>query len=105
MWYIYILLCSDGSYYIGHTNNIEQRVERHNQGRGSNWTAKRLPVTLAYFEEFSTQNEAVQSETQLQKWAPNKKRAFIQQDFLKFRQVSRQTAGARAKDQHNTMSN
>lgn len=90
MWYIYILLCSDGSYYIGHTNNIEQRVERHNQGRGSNWTAKRLPVTLAYFEEFSTQNEAVQRETQLKKWSHNKKWALIQQDFQTLRQLSRQ---------------
>jgi predicted GIY-YIG superfamily endonuclease len=92
MWSVYILTCSDNSYYIGHTNNIEQRVERHNQGRGSSWTAKRLPVTLAYFEEFTTQNEAVQRETQLKKRSHNKKRALIQQDFQTLRQLSRQNS-------------
>ncbi|MHC5123439.1 MAG: GIY-YIG nuclease family protein, partial [Planctomycetota bacterium] len=51
MWFVYFLTCSDDSYYIGHTHNIKQRVETHNQGRGSSWTAKRLPVTLAYFEK------------------------------------------------------
>ena len=81
MWFIYFLTCSDDSYYIGHTNNIKQRVETHNQGRGSSWTAKRLPVRLAYFEKFSTQKEAVQREIQLKKWSHHKKRALIQGDF------------------------
>ena len=81
MWFVYFLMCSDDSYYIGHTHNIKQRVETHNQGRGSSWTAKRLPVTLAYFEKFPTQKEAVQREIQLKKWSHDKKRALIQRDF------------------------
>ena len=89
MWYVYILTCSDGSYYIGHTNDIEQRVERHNQGRGSSWTAKRLPVTLAYFEEFVTKEEAVRRETQLKKWSHSKKKALIEQDFQALRLLSK----------------
>ena len=88
MWYVYILMCSDDSYYIGHTNDIALRVERHNQGRGSSWTAKRLPIALAHSEEFPTQNEAVQRETQLKKWSHNKKRPLIEQDYQLLRQLS-----------------
>jgi len=48
----YILLCSDDSYYTGSTKNLALRLEQHNQGEGSNYTKRRLPVKLVYYETY-----------------------------------------------------
>ena len=45
--YVYILQCSDGSYYVGSTDNLQERIQTHNAGRGSSYTARRRPV---YYE-------------------------------------------------------
>jgi putative endonuclease len=50
--YMYILLCSDGSYYTGSTIDLERRLEQHQNGEGANHTKRRLPVTLVYYEEY-----------------------------------------------------
>ena len=49
--WMYILKCSDGSYYTGSTNNLELRMEQHTQGKGANHTKSRLPVKLIYIED------------------------------------------------------
>ena len=51
--YMYILLCSDGSYYTWSTTDLERRLEQHQNGEGANHTKKRLPVSLLYYEEYS----------------------------------------------------
>jgi putative endonuclease len=75
--WMYILECSDGSYYVGSTNNIELRIEQHNNGEGANHTKKRLPVTLVYLEEFDRIDEAFYREKQVQGWNRKKKEALI----------------------------
>jgi predicted GIY-YIG superfamily endonuclease len=75
--YMYILRCSDGSYYTGSTNNLEQRLDEHQLGIGSNFTHKFLPVQLAYFEEFDRIDEAFQREKQIQGWSRKKKEALM----------------------------
>ncbi|MBH1959547.1 MAG: GIY-YIG nuclease family protein [Flavobacteriia bacterium] len=50
--YLYILLCSDGSYYTGSTNNLELRLSQHQAGEGANHTKKRLPVKLVCTHQF-----------------------------------------------------
>ncbi len=75
--YMYILLCSDGSYYTGSTINIDLRLEQHQAGYGANHTKKRLPVELIYFEEFQTISEAFYREKQVQGWGRKKKEALI----------------------------
>ncbi|WP_366791125.1 GIY-YIG nuclease family protein [uncultured Chryseobacterium sp.] len=50
--FLYILLCSDGSYYTGSTNDLERRLAQHQSGEGANHTKKRLPVQLIYYEEY-----------------------------------------------------
>ena len=50
--YVYILECSDGSFYTGSTNNIELRLAQHQTGEGANYTKKHLPVKLVFVEEF-----------------------------------------------------
>ena len=58
MNYTYIVKCSDGSLYTGWTNNLEKRIQAHNEGKVPN-IQTRLPVELVYFEEFETKEEAM----------------------------------------------
>ncbi|KMQ65218.1 excinuclease ABC subunit C [Chryseobacterium angstadtii] len=75
--WMYILLCSDGSYYTGSTNDLERRIEQHQAGNGSNHTKKRLPVKLIYFEEYDRIDLAFYREKQIQGWSRKKKEALI----------------------------
>jgi len=63
--WMYILECSDGSYYTGSTNNLGLRIEQHHNGEGANHTKKRLPVKLLYFEEFHRIDKAFYREKQM----------------------------------------
>ena len=56
--YMYILLCSDGSYYTGSTKYLELRLAQHQSGEGANHTKKHLPVELVYYEEYQRIDEA-----------------------------------------------
>jgi putative endonuclease len=75
--WMYILECSDGSYYTGSTNNLELRIEQHSSGNGANHTKNRLPIKLLYAEEYDTVQEAFYREKQVQGWSKNKKEALI----------------------------
>ncbi|WP_367998101.1 GIY-YIG nuclease family protein [Zobellia galactanivorans] len=75
--WIYILECADGSYYTGSTNNLDLRLQQHQNGEGANHTKKRLPVKLVYFEEFQRIDEAFYREKQVQGWSRKKKEALI----------------------------
>ncbi len=65
MNYTYILQCADGTLYCGWTNDLEKRLKAHNEGKGAKYTRARLPVTLVYYEEFSTPNEAQSREVKI----------------------------------------
>ncbi len=60
--YVYILKCSDDTYYTGWTNDLEKRIEKHNQGKGAKYTRCRLPVKLVYYEKFQSKNQAMKRE-------------------------------------------
>ena len=75
--YMYILKCSDGSFYTGSTKDLQKRIEEHNAGIGSIHTSKRRPLVLVYFEEFSQINLAFKREKQIQGWSRRKKLALI----------------------------
>ena len=75
--FVYILECSDGTYYTGSTKDLELRLNQHQNGIGAKYTARRLPVTLIYFEEFSTISEAFYREKQIQGWSRKKKLTLI----------------------------
>ena len=62
MCWTYILECADGTYYCGWTNDLEKRLAAHNAGKGAKYTKGRLPVKLAYCEEFETKEEAMSRE-------------------------------------------
>ena len=75
--FMYILECSDGSYYTGSTNDLDRRLEQHQKGEGANYTKKRLPVNLVYYEEFNRIDQAFYREKQVQGWSRSKKEALI----------------------------
>lgn len=77
MNYTYILRCSDGTYYCGWTNDIENRLKTHNAGRGSKYTKVRLPVELVYYEEFGTKEEAMSREWHIKKLSRAQKEELI----------------------------
>lgn len=82
--WMYILECSDGSYYTGSTNNLILRLAEHHMGLGSNHTKKRLPLRFLYAEEFDRIDDAFNREKQVQGWNRKKKEALMngQQDLL-----------------------
>jgi putative endonuclease len=75
--YLYILECSDGSYYTGSTIDVGRRFREHQNGEGANHTKKRLPVKLLYVEEYKHVAQAYQREKQIQGRNRKKKFALI----------------------------
>jgi predicted GIY-YIG superfamily endonuclease len=56
--WVYILHCADGSYYTGHTTNLEKRLAEHQSGEGGEWTRRRLPVELVFAQEMPDKDSA-----------------------------------------------
>jgi len=81
MCYMYILRCSNGQYYVGSTKELAQRMEQHQQGEGSKFTKKHLPVELVYYEEYQRIDEAFIREHQIKGWNRKKKEALINQQY------------------------
>ena len=86
--YVYILKCADGQYYTGSTVNLEERIRQHESGEGANFTRKRLPVKLVYYEVFDGIEFAFNREKQLQGWGRKKKEALIQSAKYKLHDLS-----------------
>jgi putative endonuclease len=78
MAWMYILKCADGSYYVGSTRDLEQRVLQHQAGIGAQYTSNRLPVKLVYSEEFERVSDAFTREKQIQNWSRAKREALIE---------------------------
>jgi putative endonuclease len=79
--YMYLLECSDGSYYTGSTKDLNLRLQQHQNGFGALHTAKRLPVKLVYYEEFQRIDEAFYREKQVQSWSRKKKEALMENNY------------------------
>lgn len=77
MAWMYILECSDGSYYVGSTKYLERRLLEHQRGVGANYTSKRLPIELVYSEEYERIDDAFYREKQVQGWRRAKREALI----------------------------
>ena len=80
--YVYILKCSDGTYYTGVTNDVEKRLLEHNSGiNKESYTSSRLPVILMFCELFTDYNLAIEWEAKIKKWSVKKKEALINSDW------------------------
>ncbi len=78
---MYILECSDGSYYTGSTKDLEKRLIQHQNGEGANHTKKRLPLKLLYYEKYNRIDTAFYREKQVQGWSRAKKEALMRGDM------------------------
>lgn len=88
-FYVYILHCNDGSYYTGHTENLESRLIQHEQGMISNcYTYSRRPLSLMFSESFTTREEALRGEMQIKGWSRKKKQALIEGNWNLLKELS-----------------
>ena len=87
-FWVYILRCADHNYYVGHTQNVTERVEVHNAGRALLYTSLRRPVALVYSEQAQDEVAAVQRERQIKRWTRAKKEALIAGDKTLLKKLS-----------------
>ena len=87
--FVYILSCCDGSYYVGSTADLAARLDLHQSGRGPDFTAARLPVSLVYKELQPTLQAAVRRERQLKRWSHPKKAALVAGDLQVLKALSK----------------
>ena len=89
-YWVYMLLCWDGSYYVGVTSNLDARLWQHHTAAFPDcYTAIRRPVLLVYSSSFSTPGEAIAAEKRLKGWSRAKKRALIRADWATIQYWSR----------------
>ncbi|GAA6134721.1 GIY-YIG nuclease family protein [Oceaniserpentilla sp. 4NH20-0058] len=80
VYHVYILKCSDGTYYTGHSDQLGKRLaEHHNQVFSDCYTATRLPVELVFQQPFATQQGAIANQQQISSWSQAKLEAFLAQ--------------------------
>ncbi len=90
-FYAYMLRCSDGSYYIGHTDALEPRIAQHQCGELPGYTHNRRPVTLMWSQDFPSRSEALEAERQLKGWTRAKKEALAAGDWDAVRLLARKS--------------
>ncbi len=73
MYFLYILKCSDNSFYTGITNNIKNRIKVHENGKGSKYVRSRLPVELIYSEKYKTKSLALRREIEVKSLSKSEK--------------------------------
>jgi hypothetical protein len=80
-FYAYLLRCCDGSYYAGHSDDLELRMAQHQSGAFGGYTARRRPVVLVWSDSFQTREEAFFAERKIKGWSRAKKEALIAGDW------------------------
>jgi len=92
-FFAYLLRCCDGSYYSGHTDDIDLRMAQHKTGALGGYTAGRRPVTLVWSDNFPTRDEAFAAERKLKGWSRAKKEALIAGDWERIQALARNRQG------------
>lgn len=72
-WWVYIVQCSDGTYYTGISNDVQARIDTHNEGKGAKYTRARLPVALVDSVSCPGRVEALRLEAHVKKQPRNRK--------------------------------
>ncbi|HEY9181492.1 MAG TPA: GIY-YIG nuclease family protein [Candidatus Baltobacteraceae bacterium] len=89
LFFVYMVLCADASYYIGITNSIDARVGQHNEGIDRHcYTYTRRPVQLVYAAEFANPSEAIAWEKQIKGWSRRKKDALVRGDWASIKRLA-----------------
>jgi len=98
-YYVYILKCSDDSYYTGVTNNLEKRFAEHQSGDDSkSYVFKRRPLKLVWSECYNDINQAIEKEKQIKGWSRKKKEALINEDYDTLIELSKNSILRQAQD-------
>ncbi|MGF7060455.1 GIY-YIG nuclease family protein [Brassicibacter mesophilus] len=77
MNYVYIVECSDGTFYTGWTTDINRRIIEHNEGKGAKYTRGRNPIILKHLEEYDTKRQAMKRECEIKKLSREQKIELI----------------------------
>lgn len=77
MHYVYIVRCSDDTLYTGYTNDLDRRIQMHNDGQGAKYTKGRRPVKLVYSEKFKSKSKAMKREYEIKQFKRSKKLVLI----------------------------
>ena len=88
-FFVYLLECADGSYYAGHTDDLERRMAQHDAGEIEGYTQERRPVRLMWSQETATREEALAAEMRLKGWSRAKKQALIAGDWVRVSELAR----------------
>jgi putative endonuclease len=81
LYFVYILQCSDKSFYIGYTDSLDARVEKHNNGKAAKYTSGRRPVKLVYSEEHDSKSSAMSREAKLKQLTRAQKIELVTDDL------------------------
>ncbi len=76
-YYVYVLLCKDGSYYTGHAKNVKHRIEQHKKGQGARYTRMHEPAKIVYVEEFNSRSDAMKREREIKSFSHSKKQRLV----------------------------
>ena len=82
MNYVYIVECSDGTFYTAWTNNLEKRIDMHSNGTGAKYTRGRGPVKLVYCAEFDRKEDAMRREYHIKKLSRQQKLLLMNENSL-----------------------
>jgi predicted GIY-YIG superfamily endonuclease len=99
-FWTYMLHCNGGTFYVGHTDDLERRIAQHEIGATPGFVRDHLPAKLVWSEAFSTREEALAMERRIKGWGRAKKMALIRSDLS---EISRLARGAK-KDRPSTSS-
>lgn len=89
MFHCYILKCADGSYYVGHTDNMDKRFSEHQSGVFPGYTHKRRPVELIWNDAFQTRDHVQAAEKQIKGWSRAKKEAMARGEWDKISKLAK----------------
>ncbi len=82
MWFVYILLCIDNSFYTGSTNDLDKRFNAHKAGKGGSYTRSHKPIKLIFHQQFDSKSEALKREIEIKSWSRKKKIKILKIDSV-----------------------
>jgi putative endonuclease len=90
-YYVYVLLCQDGTFYTGYAKDLNVRLRMHEQGKGARYTRTHKPKKLVYIEEFGTRKEAMHREREIKKLGHEEKKKICQSTIMKHQTLKRKS--------------
>ena len=87
-FWAYMLRCADDSYYVGQTDNLENRIDAHIASEPTCYTTTGRPVSLVWSQEFATREESIAAEQQMKGWSRKKKQALIRDDWKEIERLA-----------------